>query len=172
MGYRTFQASDLAGTGRRQFLDEAKASEARLRDVDGTMLVMLPEQRLRLLADLRDRTVDLLVLNNALLRPREHRKAADFGRLAFAVIFDDDDLDEFRSELEQALVLAASEGDATPVDTTVDAWRRTAAALTDPVSRAVLTSDLSDDDFVEAGPPGLAPDAVAADAEAAVTSGA
>lgn len=150
---RTFQASDLAGTGRREFLAQARAGEARLRDTDGTSLLMVREGDYRALAALRDWILAYLVLENALARPAHPRVAADFGRLAWAVVFDDDDLGEFRRELGDALIRATAAPDVDLVIRLVEDWHRTARALTDAVSRAVLTGEVRDEDFVEAGPP-------------------
>jgi hypothetical protein len=153
---RTFQASDLAGTGRREFLAQARAGEARLRDTDGTSLLMVREGDYRALAALRDWILAYLVLENALTRPAHQRVAADFGLLAWAAVFDDDDdLGELRRELGDALVRATAARDVDLVSRVVEDWQRTARALTDPVSRAVLTGEVRDEEFVEAGPPSV-----------------
>jgi len=150
---RTYQASDLAGTGRREFLAQARSGEARLRDTDGTSLLMVREGDYRALAALRDWILAYLVLENALARPDHRRVAADLGVLAWAAVFDNDDVGEFRRELGDALIRAAAARDVAVVIRVVEDWHRTARALSDPASRAVLTGELRDEDFVEAGPP-------------------
>src|SRR4051812_3323903 len=112
---RTYQASDLAGTGRREFLAQARSGEARLRDTDGTSLLMVREGDYRALAALRDWTLAYLVLENALARPAHQRVTADFGVLAWAAVFDDDDLGELQRELGDALIRSAAARDVSVV---------------------------------------------------------
>ena len=146
---RTYQASDLAGTGRREFLDEAKAGSARLRDTDGTSLVMLPEGELSFLSMMRGLIADYLALETALGRAREDRAVTDFGGLAWAEVLDDDDLHELRREYSQELARAAAAQSADGLDRCLHAWRMTAATLSDPVSREILEGKAADEDFVE-----------------------
>lgn len=146
---RTYQASDLAGTGRREFLDEAKAGTARLRDTDGTSLVMLPEGELSFLSSMRRFITDYLALETALGRPREDRAPTDFGGLAWAEFLDDDDLHELRREYGQELARAASARNTEKLDGCLHAWQMTAATLSDPVSREILEGRAGDDDFIE-----------------------
>jgi hypothetical protein len=113
---RTYQASDLAGTGRREFLDEAKAGSARLRDTDGTSLIMLPEGELSFLSMMRGLIADYLALETALGRAREDRAVTDFGGLAWAEVLDDDDLHELRREYSQELARAAAAQSADGLD--------------------------------------------------------
>jgi hypothetical protein len=54
---RVFQVSDLAGSKRREFVDLAKRGNARLRDTDGTPLVMLSEAGLAQLEGLSEALV-------------------------------------------------------------------------------------------------------------------
>ena len=150
---RTYQASDLAGTGRRAFLDEARGGEARLRDTDGTSLVMVPEDRYRTLVELRDWVLALLMLDNALARPAHNRSPADLGTLAWASAFDDDDLRQFRDELADALARAVSARDITVVEDLVGDWLRTARALSDTTAHEILTREYVDDEFVEVTAP-------------------
>jgi len=140
-------------TSRREFLAQARAGEARLRDTDGTSLLMVREGDYRALAALRDWILAYLVLENALTRPAHQRVAADFGLLAWAAVFDDEDLGELRREFGDALIRATATRDVDLVSRAVEDWHRTARALTDPISRAVLTGEVRDEDFVEAGSP-------------------
>jgi hypothetical protein len=114
---------------------------------------MVREGDYRALAALRDWILAYLVLENAMARPAHQRVAADFGVLAWAAVFDDDDLGELQRELGDALVRAAAARDVDLVIRMAEDWHRTAHALTDPTSRAVLTGEVHDDDFVEAVPP-------------------
>lgn len=151
---RTYQASDLAGTGRREFLDEAKAGTARLRDTDGTSLIMLPEGQLNFLTMIRVYIADYLALETTLNRARDDRAASDFGGLAWAIEFDDDDLSELRREYAQELSKAVAARDATSLERCLHAWHMTASTLSDPVSRDILEGRASDDaDFVDLARP-------------------
>lgn len=153
---RTYQASDLAGTGRREFLDRARNGAAHLRDTDGTPLVMLPEGDLAALQSLARWIMTYLAVETALGRDRSDRQPTDFGDAAWAFTLDDDDLAEMLAEFRSALSIATSQRDPRPVDILMRDWRYTAIELADPVSGPILRGDSSDDDFVEAAPPAAA----------------
>ena len=97
-----YQASDLAGTKRVEFLDAARGGRARLRDRDGTSLVMLPESRLRLLEALTAWWESYTKLD-CLLRRGGVPTAGDLGELAWLRSFDRADMEEFLGELRDAL---------------------------------------------------------------------
>ena len=146
-----YQPTDLVGSKRRAFLDEAKVGRARLRDSDGTSIVALSESELNALELIavwsaeRDRLVTLLA---------EHDRGltmVELGSLAWLHSLDREDQLEFVTELRQALVLAMSRRDGTPIRDTVHAWQVTAAELDDPGRRAVLLSRIDDREFVDAG---------------------
>jgi hypothetical protein len=80
------------------------------------------------------------------------RRSADFGQLAWLAVFDEDDRSEFFEELRDALALAESTWDATPVERCLRDWRTTAQALSDPLRRALLTGP-GDDDYAEVDRP-------------------
>lgn len=146
---RTYQASDLAGAGRRAFLDEARAGRARLRDTDGVSLVMIRESDHTYLDTLRLLTADYLALTGALNRNRDDRQTTDFGGVAWADTLSEDDLNEFRREFGNELTRATASGSAETVVRCVHEWRMTAATLADPVSRDILEGRFDDDDFVD-----------------------
>lgn len=152
---RVFQVSDLAGSKRREFVDLAKRGNARLRDIDGTPLVMLREAGLVQLEELSEALVGYLSLETALDRQREDRQPTDFGNLAWASTLDESDLRELRDDLRAVLAIAASQRDTAPVDTLLRDWRYTALDLADPRSGPILRGDYTDDDFVEAPRPVL-----------------
>lgn len=152
---RVFQVSDLAGSKRREFIDLAKRGNARLRDTDGTPLVMLSEAGLAQLEGLSDALVGYLSLETALDRRREERQPTDFGNLAWAITLEENDLLELRDDLRAALAIAASQRDTTVVDTLLRDWRYTALDLADPRSGPILRGSYTDDDFVEAAKPVL-----------------
>jgi len=154
---RTYQASDLAGTGRREFLDRAKAGEAHLRDTDGTPLVRVPAADLDGLRGITAWVISYLGLETALQRPRDQRQPSDFGQVAWAATLDEDDLAEMRDDLGSALVVAASQRDPRPVETLMRDWRYTAISLADPVSGPILRGGFNPDDFVETARPSATP---------------
>jgi hypothetical protein len=154
---RTYQASDLAGTGRREFLDRAKTGEAHLRDTDGTPLVMVPAADLDGLRGITAWVISYLGLETALQRPRDQRQPSDFGQVAWAATLDEDDLTEMRDDLGSALVVAASQRDPRPVETLMRDWRYTAISLADPVSGPILRGGFNPDDFVEVARPSATP---------------
>lgn len=146
-----FLPTDLA-TKRTEFLEAARKGQARVRDKDGTSLVMLPESRLRLLEALNKWWEAYMKLER-LLRRSELPKAGELGELAWLRSFDREDLDEFLGELHDALVAASADEDATILDECVEAWRITARQLEDPLRRSVLLGAHRPQDYVEVGQP-------------------
>lgn len=151
---RTYQASDLAGTGRREFLDRAKGGAAYLRDTDGTPLVMLPEGNLAALQSLTRWIMTYLAVETALGRSRDDRRPTDFGDVAWASTLDEGDLAEMLADFRSALSIATSQLDPRPVEILMRDWRYTAVDLANPFSGPILRGEHADDDFVEAAPPG------------------
>ncbi len=138
---RTFQPTDLAGPGRREFIQEARSGVARLRDGDGTSLSMVPTADLDVLSETRNATLSYLALENALTRPREQRRVTDFGEFAWAGVLADDDLSELRGELSDALVRAITAGSFDEVHKMLRAWRLTARLLARPDAAERLRTD-------------------------------
>jgi hypothetical protein len=147
-----FQSSDLAGGKRTEFLDAARSGLARLRDKDGTSLVMLPESRLRLLQTLAT-WWEAYTRLDALLRRSSVPAANELGDLAWLRPFDRSDLEEFQSDLHDALVAASADEDEAALVNTLRAWRITARQLEDPLRRSVLLGEYVADDFVEVDEP-------------------
>ena len=148
-----FQPTDLAGSRRVEFLAAAKQGLARLRDKDGESLVMLPERQLQLLEALRTWTFFHLRLD-ALIAVDKRPSVQELGDLAWLRIFDRSDLQEFSAELYEALIISNSENRIAPVLETLDAWRKTARQLEDPLRRDVLLGQNRLTDFVDAERPG------------------
>jgi hypothetical protein len=146
-----FQPTDLANK-RLEFLDAARKGQARLRDKDGTSLVMLPESRLRLLETLAKWWQAYMKLES-FLRRSDLPKAAELGEYAWLRSFDREDLQEFVGELHDALVAANADKDTAVLDECVEAWRVTARQLEDPLRRSVLLGLHVPDDYVEASRP-------------------
>lgn len=148
-----FQLTDLANK-RLEFLDAARNGQARLRDKDGTSLVMLPESRLRLLEELAKWWQAYMKLES-FLRRSELPRASELGELAWLRSFEREDLDEFVSELHDALVASDADEDTAALDDCIHGWRVTARQLEDPLRRSVLLGPHVPDDYVEvSGPSG------------------
>jgi hypothetical protein len=147
-----FQASDLAGSKRTDFLDAARSGLARLRYKDGTSLVMLPESKLRLLQTLATWWESYTRLD-AILRRSTVPTAGELGELAWLRFFDRGDLEEFLSDLHDALVAASADEDVAVLESALHAWRTTAHQLEDPLRRSVLLGYHVPDDYVEVSQP-------------------
>lgn len=146
---RIYQASDLAGTARKSFIADALRDQARLRSTDGESLVMLREARLDHVAAIADYAAAYLTLEVAMRRPRSDRRRAEYGPWAFIAEFEDDDIDEFRQEVNDAIVTAISGDDRDAVERVLEAWRMSARTLADPVARSILSGDADETDWVE-----------------------
>ncbi|MBM0127576.1 hypothetical protein [Pimelobacter simplex] len=147
---KIYQASDLSTGARREFIEEGRQSQARLRTTSGDSLVLLREARLEHLSAIRDHALAYLLLDAALRRPRDDRRPQDFGPWAFIEVFDDDDIAEFQSEINDAITRAASGEDDEVVDAVLRAWRMSASTLSDPTARAILDGEVDDADWLEA----------------------
>jgi hypothetical protein len=146
---RIYQTSDLSGAARREFIEQARNGQARLRTPEGDALVMLRQANLEHLSAMRDYAIGYLMLDNAMSRTRDERRPADFGDWAFLHAFDDDDLAEFQVEINASLVLTASGQDVAVVETTLDAWRRSARTLQDPVALSILSGEVDPDEWLD-----------------------
>ena len=142
-----YLASDL--TRKRRGFSTRHEAVARLRDTDGTSLVMVPEQRLSALTDLVAWSQRHLQVEAAARKAHPDRSPTDFGELAWLSLLDDADLATFLTELEGALFHAMSTQTIADLESLVLDWRGTAEALSDPERRAVLLGPHNDDDFVE-----------------------
>ncbi len=147
-----YQSSDLAGARRTDFLRDARAGRARLRDKDGTSLVMLPETELSALENFAHWSRFASFLNGALQR-NESLGVTELGEHAWLRVFDNEDLEEFLSELMDALVASLADKNDDLLDELVSAWRVTARQLQDPLRRSVLLSLHEPTDFEKAEQP-------------------
>ena len=145
-----FQASDLAGAKRREFLGAAREGRALLRDTDGFALIMVPLAQIEAITEIAQVAVAALLALAAL--SRDSVRPADLGQLAWLATFDGDDRAEFFEELRDALSVAEATRDATPVETCLRDWRTTARALSDALRHAILTAP-GDDDYAEVDRP-------------------
>jgi hypothetical protein len=153
MSGNVYQASDLAGGKRVEFLNEAKQGQARLRTTDGTSLVMLPEDRLDLLEAVARWGAAYGKLTALLRRSEGVPTTVELGELAWLRSFDRADLEEFLGELQEAVVAASADEDMAVLDGCIRAWRITARQLADPLRRSVLLREHRPADFVEVEEP-------------------
>lgn len=145
----TYQASDLAGAKRREFLEAARSGAAQLRDTDGVSLVMVPQKSFDLLAQLKTWSSRYLQVEGALERDRAHRRPSDFGDVAWLATFDEDDQATFRREFHDALLQAIATDSTDPIETCIRDWKTTARALSDETRRRILMGTPAEGDFVE-----------------------
>jgi hypothetical protein len=145
-----YQASDLAGAKRREFLGAAREGGAVLRDTDGFALTMVPLSQFEAVSEVARTAVAALVavakMADSPVRP------ADLGKLAWLAVFDEDDRTEFFADLRDALSLAEATRDASPIEKCLGGWRTTARALSDPLAREILTG-AGNDDYAEVSRP-------------------
>ncbi len=147
-----YTVSDLSRK-RREVADVARRGIARIRDTDGTGLVLMPARRYEVLEAVSHWADRLGVVERTLTKSRAERTPADFGDLTWLRHFDEDDLAEFVSELRQTLSLAYHDDDlASLVDAVAD-WKATADELADPARREVLLGAVDAADFVEVARP-------------------
>ena len=149
---RTYQASDLAGASRRQFLDDAKEGIARLRDTDGSAVIATTEETLERLTRIRNASLAYLALQGATERPRRERRPSDFGELAWVQPLDDADLALLRSEMHDELVRVITGESVGRLDELLHAWRLTVELIADDAAMADLNRD-SPADLVDVPPP-------------------
>lgn len=144
----TYQPTDLTTSKRREFLEEARVGVARLRNSDGETLVALPERDLNTLVALCAHTLAFLSMENVMNRAREDRRPTDFGELAWATAFDEEDLAEFRSEYADGLANALAERSVGRLEETIQAWLLTSSLLRDrdAMARVNAQIDLADVD--------------------------
>lgn len=135
---RIYQPSDLAGNDRKNFIADALESRARLRTTTGEALVMVRESELEFGATMREHAVAYLTLDIAMRRDRDERRASDYGDWAFIRTFDDEDIEDFRIEINDAIVIAASQQNLGPIDSCLHAWRMSARTMASSAARAVL----------------------------------
>ncbi len=147
-----YTVSDLSRK-RREVADAARRGLARIRDTDGTGLVLLPAQRYEVLEAVSLWNDRLGVVERARRKSRTERTPADFGDLTWLRHFDEDDLAEFVSELRQVLSLAYHDDDLTSLVDAVADWKATAGELADPERREVLLGAVGSADFVEVARP-------------------
>jgi len=108
-----FQASDLAGARRREFLSAARDGRALLRDTDGFALAMVPLADLEAVSEIGQAALTLLRAESGLRRTDAH--ASDLGPLAWLLVFDEEDRAQFVEELSEVFAHALGKRLITPV---------------------------------------------------------
>jgi hypothetical protein len=151
-GEMIYTVSDLSRK-RREVADVARRGLARIRDTDGTGLVLMPARRYEVLEAVSRWADRLGVVECTLTKSRAERTPADFGDLTWLRHFDEDDLAEFVSELRQTLSLAYHDDDLISLVDAVADWKATADELADPARREVLLGAVDAADFVEVARP-------------------
>lgn len=152
MEHETYQSSDLAGAKRTQFIQEARAGRARLRDKDGIALIMLPERDLNVLDEFA-RWSQVQQRIAVLATQAKPASVAELGDLAWLRVFDNDDLTAFADDLHTALIAGLADQDTDVINDMVADWRITARQMEDPLRRAVLLDTFHEGDFEGAQAP-------------------
>jgi hypothetical protein len=147
-----YTASDL-DRRRREVTDTARRGLARIRDTDGTGLVLLPAGHYDVLEAVGRWHDRLDVVERARAKPAPDRVARDYGDLTWLRHLDDDDLATFISEVRAAVFVAYHDDDLTELDQLIRDWRATASELADPTRREILLGRHNPDDYVEANRP-------------------
>lgn len=138
----------------RAVLDEAKTGEARVRDLDGTNVLLLPEAAVEALRRVGSAAANLAAVERVLeVRDDRAPSLAEYSDWTWLRVFDSDDLREFIRDIREAIIVAVREGSTELLDEQLRAWRTTAEQADDPVFRAILKTGASKDDFVEVSRP-------------------
>jgi hypothetical protein len=145
----------------RTVLDEARAGEARVRDSDGTNILLLPEATVQALRRVSAAAANLAAVEQVLeVMATRRATVSEFGDWSWLRAFDTADLREFVRDMREAIVVAARESSTALLDEQLRAWRITAEQAGDPLFRAILLGGAAEADFVEVRRPGLDESAV------------
>jgi hypothetical protein len=150
-----YQSSDLNQRG-RAVLDAAREGFVRVRDKDGASLVMTREERFDELQrsnavgnGLAHAMASFMLIEQAVEHRTDAKPAlAEMGDWVWVRYLPVEDLHDFVTEIHDALYQSCREFSLEPLQDSLDAWRETAMALRDPLSRETLLHD-SPDDYVE-----------------------
>lgn len=123
----------------RTILDEAKAGEARVRDADGTSILILPEADVQALRQVNAAAASLAAVEAVVDGAAARRPGlSEYGEWTWLRVFDVDDLREFVRDIRESIIVGAREGSTDPLDEQLRAWRLTAQQAQDPLFRAIL----------------------------------
>lgn len=138
----------------RTVLDAARAGQARVRDQDGTNLLVLPEQRVEALRQLVHAAANLALVERVLENGGTPLDAHLLGDWTWLRVFDGEDLREFVADLREAIAVGAGEESSEVLDAQLHAWRVSARQLEDPIKGRILLGRPAAEDFVEVSAPG------------------
>lgn len=147
-----YTASDL-DRRRREVTDAARRGLARIRDTDGTGLVLLPARHYDVLEAVSRWYERLDLVGRARAKPVAERMPADFGDLTWLRHLDDEDLATFLAEVRAAVSIAYHDDDLSELEQLVRDWRTTADELADSARRETLLGGFDPADYVEAPRP-------------------
>jgi hypothetical protein len=145
----------------RLVLDQAKAGEARVRDLDGTNVLLLPEAEVEVLRRVNAAAANLAAVERVLDRLEDGEglergpgasarpDLLQYGDWTWLRVFDPRDLRAFVRDVREAVIVAVRERSTALLDEELRAWRVTAEQAEDPLLRAVLEAGPSEDDFIE-----------------------
>lgn len=153
MSDKIFQVTDLK-SDRTAVMDAARSGGATIRDTDGRSIAMLPAAKLDVYRNFAEWSQRLERLTEA--ARTGNPTVGALGDLAWARVFDADDLAEFAEEVHTVLMAALADEDFALLEEVVGDWRTTARQLSDPLRASVLRSSESfaESDYVEIdGPP-------------------
>lgn len=152
----TYLPSDLQRRY-RAILDEAKAGQARLRDLDGTNILMLPEHEVEVLRRIGAAAANLAAVER--LAEAVHRRdpdVAEYGEWSWLRVFEAEDLRNFIRDVREAIIVGVREESTALLDEQLRAWRVTAEQAEDPLFVSILKAGFSEDDYVQVSRPGVA----------------
>ena len=149
MGTVTYLPTDLQRRY-RVILDEAKAGEARVRDADGTTILLLPEGEVRALRRVSAAAANLAAVEGVLeSMATGSPELSQYGEWSWLRVFEADDLREFVRDIREAIIVGAREGTSDLLEEQLRAWRVTAGQAADPLFREILRGGAAEADFVE-----------------------
>lgn len=134
----------------RTILDEARAGEARVRDQDGTTILLLPEAEVETLRRVAAAAVNLATIEHVLeVMDTRRPELPEYGEWSWLRVFDSPDVHEFVRDVREAIIVAVREGSTGLLDEHLRAWRLTAREAEDPLFRAILRAGAVESDFIE-----------------------
>lgn len=150
----TYLPSDLQRRY-RAILDEAKSGQARLRDLDGTNILMLPEREVEVLRRIGAAAANLAAVEHLAEAARTREPGlAEYGEWSWLRVFEAEDLIDFIRDVREAIIVGVREGSTELLDEQLRAWRVTAEQAEDPLFVSILKAGFSEDDYVEVSRPG------------------
>lgn len=139
----------------REILDVARTGSARIRDTDGTTLVLSPAGDVEFLSGFLRHYVDHARFLSALATNAGTPSSAwaDGTPYPFVAALDDDEVQEFARELSGMLRHAAETHSLEAHEGTIAAWRSTAEIVADPAVLAVALAPIDHGSVVRLSEP-------------------